>query len=294
MVTRRRAATVVGVAGRHVQRAGWVVVAGAPHDHPADAGEGLAPVVGPIRVRAQRRRRPLAQIAEQVLHPMRAGALGAGVAPLGGVVAATEDRQRRRRRGCAPGVWPLVVASRGLLPLGFGRQPPLLPRAVVAGPEPRDLDGRMVLQAGIGHPQIRRRGAWAGLRRPTVGRGTAGARHQVDARVGVVRIVPALGAGARDTAGIEERGKLRVRHLVPLDPEIAHVDAMQRPLLGRAVVATQPDAAGRHEHEAVGDHRQPRGECQQGDGHERYSAGHSEVCNTGAGEYTPTPVRLMC
>jgi hypothetical protein len=44
-----------------------VVVAGAADDHPADAVERLASVVGPIRVRAQRGRRPLTHIAEEIL-----------------------------------------------------------------------------------------------------------------------------------------------------------------------------------------------------------------------------------
>jgi hypothetical protein len=74
----------------------------------------------------------------------------------------------------------------------------------------------------------------------------------VDAGVGVggVEVVHAL--GAPEAAGLEEERDVPVRDLVTVQPEVAHVDAMERPLVGVAVVAPHPERAGLDEHDAVG------------------------------------------
>ena len=85
----------------------------------------------------------------------------------------------------------------------------------------------MLAVYGIDDLLNNRRGAFAGLRRPTVGPSLVGA--------GRVR--------ARGAARVEKLGELRVRHLVALEPEGADVHAMQRRLVRTRVVAAHPERA---------------------------------------------------
>ena len=74
----------------------------------------------------------------------------------------------------------------------------------------------------------------------------------MDARIFVVRVVAALALGGDQALGVEELGELGVGHLVTVDPEVLHEDAVQRRLLRRATVAPHPDGSRRDQHETVG------------------------------------------
>src|SRR5947199_263759 len=111
-------------------------------------------------------------------------------------------------------------------------------------------------EAGAHHWQVEPRQVaprWNVARR-SGGRGSA--RHvrtaRLDAGVGSFPVVALLALGRDHADRVEELGDLRVGHLVALEPEVAHVDAMQRRLVGRAVVAAHPERAGLDQHDAVG------------------------------------------
>src|SRR3990172_1447704 len=92
VVPRRRAAPVVGAAAREGEALRRIVVARAADHHAPVAGEPLATVTGIIRVGAQDGRRPLAEVAEQVLDARGAPAGRPPIAPGCGVIAPAEDR----------------------------------------------------------------------------------------------------------------------------------------------------------------------------------------------------------
>ena len=261
-----------------MQRARGVVVAGPPHDTRPRRGKGRARS-GPIRYRAQ----PVdatRQGDEKAPH-YRTGALGAAFA------RSVRCRQRPKPASAGPAGRATRIRPDGRRPAPpsptrFGRQPPRL-HADCRGPRPGPTAGGP--NRGR-NPEIRRRGRPRRAPPPTSAEtpehGTVNASVGVSASIGVRR-------RDRDTAGVEERGELP-SSLGPRSKSPR--SAMQWPLLGRAVVATHPEGAGLHQHDAVGQRRQPRGQRQHGGGHERDPACHSAVCNTGPREYTPTPGRL--
>jgi hypothetical protein len=107
-----------------------------------------------------------------------------------------------------------------------------------------------------------------------------GRGHPVDPRVAIVGVVATPAVGAGDPARVEERRELRIRDLVTLEPEVANVHPMHRPLVGRAVVAPHPERTRLDEHDAVGADGQPRGE-REGDGqHKGQPDPHPGVCIT--------------
>src|SRR5689334_406313 len=241
---------------RHAQRVDRVVVARAADHSPGIGRRVLAPVVGPVRVGPVGGGRPLAQVAEQVLHPARAFAGRAPVAALGGVVGASHHRARVGRRLVAPRVAAAVCTACRLLPLRLGGQALAAPEAVVAGPEPGDLLRGVLLEAGLRDEAVAARPVAA------------------DPRVGVVQVVVGQALGAAEPASLQEEGELAVGDLVAVEPEVAHVHAVQGRFLGRVVVAAHPEGAGLDQHDAVGARRARAGgpvACERGqDGeHER-------------------------
>src|SRR5262245_56728459 len=152
VMARGGAAAVVGEPASHAEHLKRVIVA-RPTDHdPAGLARVRFPaVIGAVRIGPEHGRRPFPEISENVVDAVRAGP-GRSARCFGGVVRASEDRAPRRRRREAPWIRPPVVVAGCLLPLGFGRQAPALPRAVVAGAEPRDFYCRMSLEAGVGVP----------------------------------------------------------------------------------------------------------------------------------------------
>src|SRR4029453_13506439 len=195
----------------HSGRFARIVVARSADDHPAGCARVRLPaVVRAVGIRAERGRGPLPIFAGNVLN----------------AVGASPD-------------WPAVVASRCFLPLSLGRQAPSLPRAVVPGSEPRDVDHGPAPEPRIGDPTF---------------------PGPVYPRGGTVHVVAGLGPGRSETSSVQELRELGVRHPLAIDPEVAHVDAVQRRLLRRAVVAPHPEGAGLDQHHAVGAAEGGRGE----------------------------------
>src|SRR3990170_1746635 len=186
-------AVLVEPARRHAERVARVVVGGASHHAAGEAAGLLAAVVRPVRVGSVLARRPLAHVAQYVLHAVRAGAGGAPVHPLRGIVRSSKDRALGARRRVTPRVAALVPTARGLLPLSLRRQPPAAPEAVVAGAEPAHFDRRVIFKAGIGR---------VGARRPST--------RSVDPYVDVVPVEVVLALGARGAPGVEKGRELPV------------------------------------------------------------------------------------
>src|SRR5919109_826150 len=154
MVARRRAAAIVRPARGDAERLHGIVMTRAPDDDGARAGERLTTVVVSVRVRLQHRRRPLSQIAEQVVNVVRARARGPRVGRLGGVVPSPEHGARRRRWRIAPRIPSAVGAPRRLFPLRLPWKPAALPRAVVAGAETGGFDHGVALVSAIDDPAV--------------------------------------------------------------------------------------------------------------------------------------------
>jgi hypothetical protein len=188
MVSGCRAATIVRASPGYRERVRGVVVAGAANDHTSGCPRVRLPIaVGSISIGAEDAERPLAKIAEHVLDTVGARAVRPTAGGLGGVVGAAEDCQVGCGRCRAPRIQASIIAAGGLLPLRLGGKAAALPRTVIAGAEPGDLDDGMMLESRIGDPS-------------PVG--------PVDASVGVVLVVAALAAW-RAEAGRVQKGRTR-------------------------------------------------------------------------------------
>ena len=205
----------------------------------------LAPVVGAVRVGAVLARRPLAQIAHDVLDARRARARGPAAHRLRGVVCAARRPRAVRRRAARR---PRDSAARRR------RAPPSptpprwaaacrLPEAVVARAEPGHLDRGMGLVARIGDPAGPLARPPCSPRRPR--------RQPVDARVGVVRVEIVLALRAAQPAHVEERRELAIGDLVAVDLEMLQLEAVGGSLVGAVAVAAHGERAAVDEHHAV-------------------------------------------
>jgi hypothetical protein len=74
----------------------------------------------------------------------------------------------------------------------------------------------------------------------------------MNARVRVVHVEVIHALRAPEPARLEEERHLPVRDLVAVQPEVAHEDAMERSLVGGALVAAHPERARLDQHDAVG------------------------------------------